>query len=241
MFPETFGDFYEPFLGAGHVFSRMYKSHGEGHSYVLSDTDEDLVLMWAALQKTPELYIDEFVHLCNTHSKERYYLRLERYEDTGDPALFWYVSRATYASKPPLSHRLPVGDRSSEFSNLLHMSRDSSVVRSVHTLSSTLEVYIACCDYEQSVITASAGDLVFLDPPYSGTSISYGLSCPFDQGRLARCAVSLADQGVYVYATNYLTDETKRLYREFNMTHLVDSQSYRLKRRKIPEVVFHNQ
>lgn len=241
LFPQTFGDFYEPFLGAGHVFFRTYKLYGEGHSYILSDTDEHLVLLWTALQKTPELYVDEFVHLCNTHSKSRYYLRLERYEDTLDPALFWYLSRATYSSKPPLHHRVPVSDRSREVGNLIYMSRGSSVVRQVCALSSMSEVYVSCCDYEQSVSTASAGDVVFLDPPYSGASITYGLPCAFNQERLANCATSLADRGVHVYVTNYLTDETKFLYDEFNVMHLVDSQGYRLKRRPVPEVVFHNQ
>src|SRR5665213_2958163 len=74
------------------------------------------------------------------------------------------------------------------------------------------------------VAGARAGDLVYLDPPYTVAHGKNGfvhynanLFSWDDQERLARCAVRLADRGCHVLVSNADHDSIRNLYKTFTV------------------------
>jgi len=74
---------------------------------------------------------------------------------------------------------------------------------------------IKCADFEETMLSAKPGNLVYCDPPYVGGFTGYtraGFSMR-DQERLRDVALHLAKQGMHVLISNSAKPETYELYR----------------------------
>lgn len=76
-----------------------------------------------------------------------------------------------------------------------------------------------CKDFEEVMMKAKTGDVVYCDPPYVPltntayfTAYSAGGFGRDDQIRLAQCAENLSERGVPVLISNHCTDFTRDIY-----------------------------
>ena len=69
--PKTFGNYHEPFLGAGAVFFYLRNKISAGTEYFLSDSNDDLTNSYIQLRDNPIDIIDRLKKFKNT--KEEYY------------------------------------------------------------------------------------------------------------------------------------------------------------------------
>ena len=72
LFPHTFNNYYEPFIGSGAVFFYL-KSNLKLNKVILSDTNEELINCFVAVRDEPSELIELLSNHRKKHSKEYYY------------------------------------------------------------------------------------------------------------------------------------------------------------------------
>ncbi|WP_420627018.1 DNA adenine methylase [Candidatus Poriferisodalis sp.] len=215
--PARFGTYYEPFLGAGSLFFLL-----EPPRAVLSDSNMELIETYRAVRDNPQTILR---HLADFDPMDRdaYY----RVRDSNSlcrfqsAARFIYLNRACwnglYRVNSQGKFNVPYGAPST--SNIV----DASVLLACSAALSHPGVDLLHADFEIAIETSSAGDLVFLDPPYvtghnNNGFIDYNekLFSWADQCRLARMASHLQRAGQQVLVTNAYHPNLLALYPRFN-------------------------
>lgn len=203
-FPKRYNAYREPFLGSGAVLGTLAPRKGFG-----SDAFRPLIEIWQTLQENPELlkksYADRW-HVVASGDKVEEYERIKAHYNArpnGSDLLF--LSRACYGGvvrfrkadghmSTPCGIHDPIPPIS--FSKRVDEWRD-------RTAGTTFLVQ----DYKEAMKVASAGDLIYCDPPYSFTqSILYGAQ----SFKLADLFLEICEckaRGVYVALS---IDGTKR-------------------------------
>lgn len=220
VLPDAYAKYYEPFLGSGSLFFLL-----QPKSASLSDSCEELIDSFTAVR-------DGVGHVLR-HLRP---LKLERstfYEIRGNrstarykrAAEFIYLNKACWNGLYRVNSRgefnVPYGLPKSDF------IVDESNLRACATALGRRGVSTFAADFEVALASATAGDLVFLDPPYvtkhnDNGFIDYNerLFSWDDQIRLARVARELAAGGVHVLVTNAFHHEIFDLYPGFSVTPL---------------------
>jgi DNA adenine methylase len=193
-FPPEFGTYYEPFVGSGAVLGSLAPLSG-----VASDTLKPLIEIWQTLHDTPNLL------------KEWYLLRWQIYM-LGDNVLGYEKIKESYNLNPNSADLLFLS-RSCyggvvRFRQDGYMSTPCGVHKPIspenfakrvdiwHTRVKNTEFLHA--DFETTMKTAQAGDLVYCDPPYKDTqAILYGAQ-KFSLRRLFKTIADCKSHGVYV-------------------------------------------
>jgi DNA adenine methylase len=187
---------------------------------VLADSNAELIECYQQIRDNCEMVIHELQQLKN--SKRDYY-RIRKddpREATARAARFIYLVKLAFngiyrVNRSTGRFNVPYGNHTRR--NVFDEDglRDASAILCHAKLGST--------DFEETVETATSGDLVYLDPPYTLAHSNNGFvrynqrlfSWP-DQIRLAACAAQLAEKGVHVIVTNAPHSSITRLYQGFS-------------------------
>lgn len=215
--PLRFRTYFEPFLGAGSLFFLL-----EPPNAILSDTNLELVNTYRAVRDDPNkvlCHLEDYDPL----DRDEYY-KIRDSESQGrfrDAAKFIYLNRACwnglYRVNSQGKFNVPYGAPSS--SNIV----DPGVLLACSKALSRPGVELVHGDFELAIKDRSAGDLVFLDPPYvtghnNNGFIDYNekLFSWSDQERLASIASDLHALGVHVLITNAHHSDLLDLYPSFS-------------------------
>lgn len=172
-FPETYGTYFEPFLGSGAVLGGL--SPHCGHA---SDVLEPLIEIWEMVKSSP----DEIVAAYDRYNsmlergkdkKEVYQLALDRFNTSRRPEEFIFLSRSCYGGV--IRFRKADGFMSTPVGPHKPISTES-FERRVHAWNQRIQhTTFAVADYKDSFARAQSGDLIYCDPPYVDTQkILYG-------------------------------------------------------------------
>lgn len=195
FFPQTFGTYYEPFLGSGAVLGTLVPRRA-----VCSDALAPLVGIWAMLRSDPaELkrwYADRWHRIEALGKVAAYEEAKAGYNAKPNPADLLFISRACYGGIVRFRKRdgaisTPCG---------AHDPVDpASFAKRVEIWHYRTQGATFCHDdFEASFDAAVAGDLIYCDPPYTHTqAILYGAQS-FDLTRLLQAIQRVKDRGVYV-------------------------------------------
>ena len=168
LFPD-FKRYYEPFLGGGSVLVQSNAS-----TAVCGDICEPLIDFWNAVKKNPTKLVKE------------YSSRWNRLQDEGFDT--FYSIRADFNRKQNpydllfLSRTCVNGlirfNRKGEFNNALHLTRKGIDPKNLEKIilqwSTLIQNYTFIHgDYSKTTKRITAGDFVYLDPPYFNTSGMY--------------------------------------------------------------------
>lgn len=213
--PETFGDYYEPFVGGGALFfelagrKRLTKAH-------LSDTNLDLVFAYSVIKKDPTALIEALKVHANKHSDEYYYkvrAKTSLTEPVDIAARFIYMNKTGYNGLYRVNSKgefnVPVG----RYKNPGIVQEEN--IWACHKVLKTADIQY----HEFDTITPKRGDFVYFDPPYhpkDETSFTKYSKLDFteqDQVRLRDFAVKLHKNGVKVMLSNSDTLFIKDLYK----------------------------
>lgn len=194
-----FRHYHEPFLGgAAFFFSTKHRLR----SY-LSDVNDDLIQAYIAVRDAPEDVIRFFSEFRNT--EEQYYtIRAQQYEDPAQRAAqFIFLNQMSYNGIYRVNlqgrYNVPYGFRNIEYD-----------IRRIRDASTALKnTNIKCGDFEINKYVIKAGDLVFLDPPYTVSHNNNGfikynrkLFSLEDQYRLSQFIDYIKRKGAYYILTN---------------------------------------
>lgn len=156
--------YHEPFLGGGAVFFSIQPNL---RSY-LSDTNEDLINTYICIRDNVERVIEILKEYENSET-EYYRLRDNKADSSVERAAqFLFLNHTSfngiYRVNKQGRYNVPYGGRAWEC--------DTSILRNASM--KLKNTNIKTCDFERNKKNIAAGDLVFLDPPYTVTHNNNG-------------------------------------------------------------------
>ncbi len=224
--PDGYGTYWEPFLGGGSLFFLLQPERA-----ILGDLCAPLIETYEAVAADPGSVFESLSRL--PVNKEAYYkIRSSRPRlSHTQAARFIYLNKTCwnglYRENLSGHFNVPFGRPKS--------SRKTSmaVLGACAAQLGKPSVVMRQGDFESVLEGASAGDLVFLDPPYATTAPRRSTFLEYngrifswsDQERLATLACDLADRGCSVLVTNSSAPEIARLYESFSRVDLLRSST----------------
>lgn len=220
-FPETWGTYFEPFIGGGATFFNL-----RPESAVISDVNERLIAAYVAIRDELPALVEELDRLVARHSKDAYYRARERFNrgrnvsDLERAALMIYLNKTCFNGLYRENSR-------GEFNVPMGSYVNPSVYRmdNLAAVSAQLQdTDIRVASYEHVLESAKPGDLVYFDPPYvpvsATSSFTSYVGAGFDlamQQRLAEIFTELAHRGVHVFLSNSDSEVVRELYHGWRM------------------------
>lgn len=243
LFPLQYQRYVEPFLGGGAVFFHLSPLRA-----ILSDTNSDLVNAYECLKRHARAIDACLVDLHRKHSKALYYrIRAMRPTDAIEQAVrFLYLNRTCFNGIYRVNLRgdfnVPIGTK-----DLVAYPRD--YLQGVATCLRHASIRVA--DFEETIDQATAGDFVFVDPPYTvmhnnNNFVKYNanLFSWADQLRLASAIKGAARRGAAIMISNADHRSVRELYSGFGNHHRVNRPSVlaadTLHRRRTTELLITN-
>lgn len=169
FFPESYGTYYEPFIGGG---SMLYALTPERS--ICGDICKPLIDLWTEIRDNPEALA------------EGYRIRWTRLQEEGYTAYYeirddFNRDRSPYdlmfLSRTCVNGLIRFNDKG-EFNNSLHYSRKGINPDTLEIIITDWSDHIQntqfiADDYTVTTSSAKAGDIVYLDPPYFHTKGRY--------------------------------------------------------------------
>ncbi len=212
----------EPFSGSATVFlNTQYKKN------IVADTNQDVINIFTQLQNNPTEFIRYCQHffITENNDSEQYYQFREQFNlTTDDPklraALFLYLNKHGYNG---LCRYNSKGGFNVPFGKYKKVTFPKDYLLEFSNKSQSAK-FIAQ-DFESSFAMAKKGDVFYCDPPYvplnaSNTSFQY-VEKSFtmeQQKQLAQLAEKTAKKGIPVLISNHLTDFTRDIYKNAELT-----------------------
>lgn len=171
-FPQSFGTYYEPFLGSGAVLGTLAPDRA-----VASDVFEPLSEIWQTLGSDPDRlkqwYTDRWNHLEEANKEEVYRRVKSSYNKAPNGADLLFLCRACYGGV--VRFRKRDGFMSTPCGVHNPISPQSFSKRVDEWASRCRNVEFRRADFAEVMESAKPGDLIYCDPPYVDTqSILYG-------------------------------------------------------------------
>ena len=249
LFPKTYRNYYEPFLGGGAVFFNLRPKRS-----FLSDINLEIINVYRCIRDQVEEIIKQIHHHYLHHDESYYYDVRARVEETAE--WFWVgnnverAARILYLNKTCFNglyrenskghFNVPIG----RYKN--PSIYDPDLLRACAKQLKTAR--IEPVGFEDVLRRArSSNDFVYFDPPYqplnqtsSFTSYTRYSFTEADQIRLRDTFERLRDRGVHVMLSNSDCEFIRDLYSGFNIHTIYASRninSQGSKRGKITEVL----
>lgn len=223
--PKKFERYFEPFLGGGAVFFHLF-FHEKQTKWFISDLNSDLILSYVTVRDRVKDLISELELHSNNYFKNpsTYYYKIRESNPKGQ---IEKVSRLIFLNKTCFNGLYRVNSKG-KFNVPLGKYVNPNIVNEENLLAvsevlQTKDISIKCQDFEDALKNTSAGDFVYLDPPYqpvsttanftsyTDTDFDYG-----DQKRLYTKFKALDKKGVKVLLSNSKSKEILRLFKEFS-------------------------
>jgi DNA adenine methylase len=241
LVPRSFGKYYEPFLGGAALFFALQPIEAE-----LSDTNADLINCYVQVRDHPYELLTKLGRIKNSESD--YYKVRSRVpkDDTSRAARLIYLTALSFNGV----HRLNLtGQFNVPYGHRTHL-RPADKGRILCASAALATASLRCVDFETAMTRAQAGDLCYLDPPYTVAHGNNGflkyndkIFSWEDQTRLAKVAEALADRGCHVIVSNADHPSVRALYRGFRLRRIHRTSLIAASgefRRPITECLFHN-
>lgn len=169
-FPKKIATYHEPFLGGGYVLLELVTSDIKVEQFECSDSYGPLIRLWNLIKYEPEqvsrTYADLWSKLEAT-GESAYYSVRTRFNEYQDPCDLFFLLHTTkngffgYSKGGQFKGRFRVGDFG---------TKGASPQLIEHRLAFWSEKFLTRnvtfkeCDYRE--VSAEAGDVLYLDPPY---------------------------------------------------------------------------
>ncbi len=236
---DTYNQYHEPFLGSGSVY---FKSVSPNPAF-LSDLNQPLIQTFLAVRD----HCDELLELLQTYQAQHcsdFYYQIRSQPESDDVvkagARFIYLNRTCfnglYRENSKGQFNVPMG----QYENPAIYNPER-----LKTCSEALQgAVITCQSYQNAVVNAQPGDLIYFDPPYYQTFTKYHKSDfkESDQVKLKNLAVDLIHKSVKVLISNSDCEFIRELYDtpEFTIHTVTASRRISCKaegRGKVPELL----
>ena len=172
-FPANVATLYEPFAGSAAV-TLYAAAHGLAERFVIADALEPLVTLHRTIVEKPTRIADAYETLWTRQPEceaaiDYFYDVRERYNTKGDPADLLFLILRCVANAVRFSTK---GKFSQSPDKRRRGTHPSKIRESIFAVSRLLKgrCEFRCTDFSAVTLQATAADLVYMDPPYQGTS-----------------------------------------------------------------------
>ena len=253
FFPESFDNYYEPFLGSGAIYFTISPQRGR-----LNDLNKYLIGTYRIIKENPDGLIKvlqkidkEYHSLPDLDQKSNYYYesRIEynsiKSMTIKKAALFIFLNKAgfngMYRENSRGEYNIPFGKHNK------CLICDERNIREVSLNIKDIEFSFG--DYKLALDEASKGDLVYLDPPYIPISKTANFTQYQKEGfsyedhkKIRDLAIKLHEKGCYVVISNSSCKESEDLYNSpiFNIDRIEVTRRIHSSRKVVPEIVVTN-
>lgn len=254
LFPKTFNDYYEPFVGSAAVFFFLFMQRVDGklnyrYAY-LSDINDELINTYMVVRNDLSPLIDLLRIHRQSHNKDYYYHIRSLIPD--NLSVVERAARFIYLNKTCFNGLYRV-NRSGQFNVPMGSYKNPQIFneRELGSVSIVLNsVSLSKSPYTDVLNHAKEGDFIYFDPPYyplsktsNFTSYSIDSFSEADQIELRDTFVKLDQLGCKVMLSNSWADFILDLYKGFNIIEVKAKRKINSdpeKRGKISELVVLN-
>ena len=249
--PETYGRYFEPFVGGGALFFDLAPEQA-----VINDFNEELINAYRQIKNNPAELINLLIKHKENNSKD-YYLELRSADRDGRISRMTGVERAArilYMLRVDFNGLYRINSKN-QFNVPYGRYKNPKIVDVdlLYQISEYLnenDVEILQTDFAEAVKDAQTGDFVYFDPPYiplnetsSFTSYTHEGFSYEEQVRLRNTFKELTERGVYAMLSNSSSPLVEELYKDFNI-YFVEAQrtngAKSSSRGKISEIIVTN-
>lgn len=212
----------EPFVGGGALFFAYQPQRA-----ILADTNSDLINLYSVIRNSATQLIARLTSYEN--SAEAFYRirAMDPINDLDRAARTLYLCRNSfngiYRVNSDGKYNVPYGYKTHR--------NDFDISALLAAESALQSATLLCQDFEETMRTASYGDIVYADPPYTVAHNQNGfikynriMFSYQDQERLAKCARDAAARGARVLVSNADHDSVRCLY-DGCLIHVVERHS----------------
>jgi len=219
--PETFGTYFEPFLGGGALLFHMLTER-QGQKCSISDLNSDLVLSYTTIRDRTEALITSLKNHEKNYQKDSksYYYSIR---ESNPRSQIEKTSRLIFLNRTCFNGLYRVNSKGKfnvplgKYSNPNIVNEDN--LRSVSHILQSSKVAIQCRDFESVLRDAKKGDLVYFDPPYQPVSDTANFTSYTnkdftydDLSRLAELCMDLDSKGCRVLLSNSNSKEVADMF-----------------------------
>lgn len=162
---------YEPFVGSGAI-TLAAAANSKAQNFVIADKLEPLAELWRLIIENPNKLATEYASYWNGQLEDpaNYFKEIrEEYNKTHSPSILLYLIARCVKNAVRFNSN---GDFNQSPDNRRLGMKPDKVQREAHLISKLLKgkVIIQSCDFRESIANAGPNDLVYMDPPWQGTS-----------------------------------------------------------------------
>lgn len=219
--PETFGTYFEPFLGGGALLFHMLTER-QSQKCSISDLNSDLVLSYTTIRDRVEDLITSLKnHERNYQKDSKYYYYSIR--ESNPRSQIEKTSRLIFLNRTCFNGLYRVNSKGKfnvplgKYSNPNIVNEDN--LRSVSHILQSSKVSINCSDFEAVLRGVKKDDLVYFDPPYQPVSDTANFTSYTnkdftydDLSRLAELCMDLDSKGCRVLLSNSNSKEVADMF-----------------------------
>jgi len=172
-FPTDVGCLIEPFCGAAAV-SLAAAANGLVSRFHLNDLNEPLITLWREILNNPSKLVDKYELLWNSQHSDRkqffFKIRQEFNQKRKPELLLYLLARIVKGSVRYSSD----GMFNQSADNRRNGMRPGNMRQQISGVSMLLskKTIVSSVDFREVVANCSQNDLVYMDPPYQGTSFT---------------------------------------------------------------------
>lgn len=172
-FPADVECLIEPFCGAGAI-SIAASSHRLAKRFVLNDLNRPLMNLWAEILERPDRLVEQYERLWfaqHPHRKDYFFHIRKEFNSTRQPHHLLYLLARIVKGSVRYSAD---GSFNQSADNRRSGMRPDTMRKNILGVSRLLakRTVLSCGDFQEAASKAEAGDLVYMDPPYQGTSFT---------------------------------------------------------------------
>lgn len=219
--PDSFGTYYEPFLGGGALLFHIL-TYKNAQKCSISDLNSDLVLAYTTIRDR----IDTLITSLKNHEKnyqkdsESYYYSIRESNPRSaieKTARLIFLNRTCFNGLYRVNSKgkfnVPLG----KYSNPNIVNEEN--LRAVSNILQSNRISINCRDFEAVLRDAKKGDLIYFDPPYQPVSSTANFTSYTnkdftynDLTRLAELCLKLDSRGCKILLSNSDSKEVSDIF-----------------------------
>ena len=229
LFPKKFNNYYEPFIGGGAVFFKLFsKGVLKNKKVILSDINEELINTYNIIKNRPFELINKLEEYKEQHSKDFYYKirELDRKSNYNKLSNLEKATRFIYLNKTCFNGLYRV-NKKGYFNTPIGSYKNPNIANRDLILSASealQDVTIKEQSFKEVLQYAKRGDLVYFDPPYyplnktsNFTSYNSNYFLEDEHFELFELFDKLSENGVKVIQSNSDTEFIKNLYKNYDI------------------------
>lgn len=219
VFPRQFNRYIEPFLGSGAVYFHLKPGKA-----LLTDLNSELIETYKVIQGKWASLTEALARHQHNHSDSYFYKVRSQVprNDVETAARFIYLNRTCWNGLYRVNRKgefnVPRGTKNAVLTDADNFETVSQALKGAS---------LRVCDFEPSVDAAKAGDLLFVDPPYTVKHNNNGfikynekIFSWDDQVRLSEALARADERGVSIIMTNANHNSVRDLYKGFTRNSL---------------------